>query len=768
MNQSILQFIATLVVIALLNGCGGGDSGGDNNKDTVLLPQNIWLTGTDGALTVEWDGQEGYRYDLYLAQASGVNPDNYAELSGGIAYEQIASPFSVSELVPGTTLYLVMQTTDTKKHSALSKEYEFKVMKTLAGAVLPALGDSKAWNIHLRPDGSACGGASNCVAAGLLRALAVEGMTSCDGVTAQDALQLLTWSCEVTETGIRLVSTGLQPGKGLADIIDADNKQLRSNILYLITGGEDEIYLGRTESTPWWDNAIIAVDETTKDFNTAYGLYILPDTLADGAYTISADGVMLYSANSTQLHGSVSASGVNDVVISNLTINANGHNNGLAMTNSRYAVIEHVSVALADQNGVRLDNVDYSRVSGLNSAANAISGLVLQNADGNRVDDYRVSANGDVGVALYSAQNNQLLNGQVANNASSGVLLSRLGTGTGSDGNRLTGLVSSNNGVNGVTVSNSINVHVQNVTASNNSASGLAISSSANAQIQNVTATNNGGMGVELASSATNKLARVLVANNGSNGVVLNNADNFVLRDVVAVGHVNQSYGSGLGVLIYDTSTGGSVGGILKVGNNTFNCVIHNVVLCGHDDIAHSMTFTATVIDNVNVAKTFKAKSTVGGPNETGMAAYDDITDWLNPGHAYLAWGKDGTTDFAFPDLSQSGACVSGDTCRLWDWRLATGDSGDNGSPVALGVLALPASVSGGVLNNAIELIGDGRGNDDGHCQNGEACLYTPNIGAYQGEGGVVNVKTDGSDYTIDGVADFAVRLYRYAQNGAR
>ena len=35
------------------------------------------------------------------------------------------------------------------------------------------------------------------------------------------------------------------------------------------------------------------------------------------------------------------------------------------------------------------------------------------------------------------------------------------------------------------------------------------------------------------------------------------------------------------------------------------------------------------------------------------------------------------------------------------------------------------------VLRNAIEIIGDGIGDDDGLCGTNESCIYTPNIGAY-------------------------------------
>jgi len=43
-------------------------------------------------------------------------------------------------------------------------------------------------------------------------------------------------------------------------------------------------------------------------------------------------------------------------------------------------------------------------------------------------------------------------------------------------------------------------------------------------------------------------------------------------------------------------------------------------------------------------------------------------------------------------------------------------------------------------LANAVEIIGDGIGNENGLCESSETCLYTPNIGSYQGQGALVLV----------------------------
>ena len=42
-------------------------------------------------------------------------------------------------------------------------------------------------------------------------------------------------------------------------------------------------------------------------------------------------------------------------------------------------------------------------------------------------------------------------------------------------------------------------------------------------------------------------------------------------------------------------------------------------------------------------------------------------------------------------------------------------------------------------LHNAAEILDDSIGNDNGLCESGETCLYTPNIGSYQGHGELIS-----------------------------
>ena len=135
--------------------------------------------------------------------------------------------------------------------------------------------------------------------------------------------------------------------------------------------------------------------------------------------------------------------------------------------------------------------------------------------------------------------------------------------------------------------------------------------------------------------------------------------------------------------------------------------------------------------------------------NNNGVMAYASITDWLGFENLFRGWGLSGT----FPGAGSQGQCTSG-ICQIWDWRLSASDTrfrnttanGSTQNAAFVNGAACPAQLHGNTavtdvaatpktyLTNAIEILGTG-GNNNGLCESNESCLYTPNFGAYQGEG---------------------------------
>ncbi|MCZ8157976.1 MAG: hypothetical protein O9264_17780 [Leptospira sp.] len=74
-------------------------------------------------------------------------------------------------------------------------------------------------------------------------------------------------------------------------------------------------------------------------------------------------------------------------------------------------------------------------------------------------------------------------------------------------------------------------------------------------------------------------------------------------------------------------------------------------------------------------------------------------------------------------------------------------------------------------LRNAREILGDGKGNENGLCESNEECLYTPNLGAYQGHGTIQRAYSVAPNRCPDLSANASgelknIKLYQYSENG--
>jgi len=186
-----------------------------------------------------------------------------------------------------------------------------------------------------------------------------------------------------------------------------------------------------------------------------------------------------------------------------------------------------------------------------------------------------------------------------------------------------------------------------------------------------------------------------------------------------------------------------------------------------------SGTSDATLTTGITLATSFVGKvvtpgDTANQSDTNGVATFPQTPatfDWSSFDNSYRAWGKDG---IAFPDTSNRGQWTTG-AGRIWDWSLKLADT------VVRNVLALKSTGSGVTniithtwsntttvtyLRDASEIMGDGIGNDNGLCESNETCIWTPNIGSYQGHGTLVSAGTF-TDGTITGVT-----LMKYSING--
>ncbi len=328
-----------------------------------------------------------------------------------------------------------------------------------------------------------------------------------------------------------------------------------------------------------------------------------------------------------------------------------------------------------------------------------------------------------------------------------------------------------------------------------------------------VTSANHGGSGITLGAPAALTIVQTVSVNNHDNGLT----SFWQFSTGCRVNNFYASLNRQSGLSLYDVQdfrfTGHLWVGLngspqcYLGGTNTNPGLVHST--CSQAGTEGSHIFDADPTSAIlhidrNLTNSFVGKLTTNEPvnqsDTNGARSYANIIDWLGFANRFRAWGGDG---LAFPDASNRTPCLSGETCRVWDWRVRASDTAlrNVNGPFVDGA-SCPAAVDGttGVLEdqvqvpwraelNAVENVGNGgdedgvceagetchnrflvaavevledaRGDDDGLCESGEACIYSPNVGAYQGEGDFTTRTCTFAPGTITGVT-----MYAYPVNG--
>ncbi|MEK6742261.1 MAG: right-handed parallel beta-helix repeat-containing protein [Nitrospirota bacterium] len=568
-----------------------------------------------------------------------------------------------------------------------------------------------------------------CLHGGEVKVVTVTGKTSCSGLTASDALGAFDWTCDASTGTVRMISTGLKDGKFLSDLIDFTTPAWKANSVTVNDNGT--LYSTQT-STMWWTNPVTTA--ISGGSLAAAGTVYAVTTSMTGTYTIDASKVALVSRPGVTIQGAaaagetiISASNVNFIWLEG-TINAIGNNLGVYLDTVKYSSLRNV----------KADNAD---------TGTYLAGVVLNASSNNTLKNISGVNNGQYAIELVGANGNMLAHITAANNGSRGVALAA------SRNNIVKGVRTSNNGGAGIYLVNNCydNVFLDIVATSSFNGIDIADGGSSNNVLSGIAVALNANDGIDLRSS-DNLLMNIMSIREGSNGLVLMSG----ARNTVA----NIASADGSWDIYSLNSSTNTFTGIVKVGSS--GCVVNGGVdpgitngtcaMSGSSDAALTtgVTLTGSVLSKVTSTDVLNAS------NASGTESYANITDWTTFANDLRAWGNDG---IAFPDYSNTGRCVG--TCRIWDWSLRSTDT------VVRDVLSKPTgndtithtwsdASTTTFLRNAVELSGNG----NGLCESGETCLYTPNIGAYQGHGNLVSAGTF-TDGTITGVT-----LLKYETNG--
>jgi hypothetical protein len=211
------------------------------------------------------------------------------------------------------------------------------------------------------------GGYGSCIHAGEMRLLTVPDLGNCTGVTAEDDQQALRWICDDSAgTGIaRIVSVGLNEGKGLRDLLDLP--ALAWKRMTLTVRRQDGTVIVQSTPAAWWTNVVA---RTTGQMDGAGTVYVL-DTPASGEI-ISADGVAvvtnLSDAQRDAGQGYFDLSGTG-----NAFAWVEGHFVAISLTDLSHSVLRGISIGGATAQVLRI---------GGHSAANLITEVTVQGVQG--------------------------------------------------------------------------------------------------------------------------------------------------------------------------------------------------------------------------------------------------------------------------------------------------------------------------------------------------------------------------------------------------
>ena len=626
------------------------------------------------------------------------------------------------------------------------------------------------WNDYVKNDGtdrltassSTCDGTEtgnyyqSCIHAGEIRKIEIPNKSSCTGLTIADNASsggALNWICKEDSANNQLViySTNLRKGKYLSDLIDwslsiPDWKQMK----LVVTEGTSTLF----ESTPskWWTNQIVNNEDTAfvsgaihtytasqldaAPINVPANLNFLSLNVSKMSLVAKPGLTMFRSVSNSSILLQANIANLKFVWIEGV-YDANNNDGGIAIGSStKFLVLKNLVIQNSSQS------------SGTpNNPAIALSGQK------NLIEDVKIMNGKHQGISLINtATNNLILNFTSANNVFNGIHLGTSGT-----SNFFLNILTANNEPRGILLqSGSNDNHFMNVTTINNNASGLMFFTNCNQNfIGNILSLNNATSGLENSGSNNNTIYNQISSNNNTSAI----SPQLVSTTASYSGNVFTGLFKVSGLNNIACNALGTPAGI----GFTNTCAQE-----GASDFVSS--FSIDVLTGILAGNGGKSSSDSANSSfATGTATYATTLNWNSFENNFRFIGKAGG---AFPDLTntQRGKCITGDTCQMWDASLKQSDT------IARNVNSCPTSSSTithnsiTFLRGAYEILGDFIGDEDGLCESNESCIYTPNIGAYQGHGSIIPASQVTSstnkcnDLTTGTISN--VKLYKFETNG--
>jgi hypothetical protein len=607
-----------------------------------------------------------------------------------------------------------------------------------------------------------------CLNGGEMRRVALPGEVSCDGLSASDALGAFEWICQ-GGSEIAFVSV-LARDKGLSDLVEEG--RFKANWVVVRRGGAAVV---KTPPAVWWSNEVLPAPANAGPgdgplrLQREAAVYTVASPRATSGYNLDADRVSLVTLGSAVLSysGRSQANCTESGDVPSGSGSAQGLRAVLCAGSRKHLWIEGRFEGAGAQAVAHLGGASCSRVhrSDLSLAAgdSGAAGLSLaRGSSANLVTSAWVHGNRRSGIWVGRASGNAFIDCVASHNGGPGVRLSG-----GASGALLLRVTSADNAGAGFQLGGgeeeeeeddddaqpvSNNVLASCAALHNVSSAVLLEDATANVLAAFLGAGSMVGAAIQLGEGAnSNSLVNVAAFNSGGPGLSIEGGSDNELRDLV-LAH-NALGGASVGA-ISPSSNRNSFLGALAVGDNgPFDCAVGPATRGNLLDgtCRHGADLSLPAETGLSARSSFKGPADAGDlrngtPQQSGTAPAFTVSDWVHFESPLRVWAP------AAPIFSMAarGPCAAG-PCQIEDYRLSSSDLLLRGRfGIAVPGAACPAAADPSQLGNllsyrapalahAIELAGDlvrnPLGNHDGLCQSGEVCLFTPNLGAFQGEG---------------------------------
>jgi hypothetical protein len=630
-------------------------------------------------------------------------------------------------------------------------------------------------------------GYRECLNGGQLRLLALPAETSCAGLSASDSAGVFDWRCDASTGTVRFLSFMLREGKGLADLIEPTG-EARFRALSVIVQHDTDVVAVSAPSV-WWNNPVVDASSNGVALSTAKTVYVAradwaaPDIIDVWARQVAFVGLKEATISRADalptdtFRAVLRACNVDQVWIEGrFDVTGTG---GVSLCSGRFDTVLNMTTVGVNMTGaLEVDSVSSSRIENVNVTGNASATSIGINLDDSHGNHFK-----RIACAL-------------------GTMCIWLGTYGGDTRNNLFEDVVVSNGAN-YNINAAATSHDNRVIGFTSMATKTAMEVGAGSVVIGATAINSSDNAFYVARGAAT-LMDVAVINGtstGQAGVFINGVNDCNLVNIAA-GNVSRG-------LVFNNSANNYVAGVLTLGaNSVAACEVTGggdpglqAGTCQNTGISQvtALTTTATLSASIVGKVTSDAANPAGS---TGSASFASIDDWTTFAVRHRAFGHDGGD---FPSADNEGPCAAGDICRIWDASPRAGDTwlravlavptGDDyvvhrwaaadaaacseiaGATWGPGVCSHPGYMTQATceaaagnwttnkcsslfLRDAVEVTDDLVGNDNGLCESGEVCLFTPNIGSYQGHGTLANLGP-----IVNGVLH-DITLVRYASNG--